>query len=191
MSHRSISWLRTPTCVLLKRSPSVIQAAILVVLIACGGCRPDEPSQSPPKAPAAAPTADEAGLSRELPRLEWSEPEPDDPNVVEVSGGGWPASLASLRRRFTEKPWQEARKPWFRIWLTDDDFFQIDVDTASQQMVGTARTVHIVEDGPLHGEKLPVSRTTEPFADEDEALSLLEAYLRQDGSFQQHVRWSR
>lgn len=186
MSHRSISWLRTSTCVLLKRSPSVIPAAILVVLIACGGCRPDEP----PKAPAAAPTTEEAGPSRELPRLEWSEPEPDDPNVVEVSGGGWPASLASLRRRFTEKPWQEARKPWFRIWLTDDDFFQITIDPSSSTMVGTARSVRIMEDGPLRGEKLPVTRTTGPLADEGAALMLLEAYLKQDGSFDQHVQWA-
>lgn len=57
-------------------------------------------------------------------------------------------------------------------------------------MIGTLKTVRIVEDGPLRGEKLPVTRTTGPLADEGAALMLLEAYLKQDGSFDQHVQWA-
>lgn len=169
---------------------SVVWIPLAVVLIVSSGCHTDEPSEPPPLAPEAAPASDDAKLSRELPRLEWSEPEPDRPNVIAVTGSGWPATLGSLRRRFTESRWQESREPRFRIWLTDDEFFQVAIDPTSSALIGTERTVRIPEEGPLRGEKLPVSRTTEPLADEDVALALLEAYLRHDGSFHQQVRWS-
>lgn len=124
------------------------------------------------------------------PRLEWSEPEPDQSGVIAVSGAGSPATMASVRRQFTESRWAEATRPRFTVWLSKNEFFQIAVDTDSKMLVGIVRTASTMPDSPLQGGSIPKTRKTECFRDDGEPLSLLESYLKQDGSFDREVRWA-
>jgi hypothetical protein len=159
-----------------------------VALLFCTGCGRDQlPSESvvPEDAPAVT-----SERSLPYPQVHWAEPEPDQPNVIAVGGSAGPANIATVRRRFTEGSWTKASKPRFAIWLTENDYFEITIDPDSTKMVGTVRTTRTIDSGPLHGELLGKIRTTQPFANEDEALSLLEAYLKQDGTFDTLVRWS-
>jgi len=162
-----------------------------LVLLFCTGCGRDHlPSKDsvPDDVPPAA-------TSERYPKLEWTEPVPErapEPGVPTIigAGGGCSASVPSLQQRFKYPLWTEAEKPTFTIWLTENDFLQITIAPDSKKMVGTVKTTRTIDSGPLRGELHGEIRTTQPFVNEDEALSLLEAYLKQDGSFDTLVRWS-
>lgn len=170
--------------------PEIMKYACVtfVALLFCTGCGRDQlPSESvvPEDAPAVT-----SERSLPYPQVHWAEPEPDQPNVIAVGASVGPANIATVRRRFTEGSWTKASKPRFAIWLTENDFFEITIDPDSTKMVGTVRTTRTIDSGPLRGERISETRTTQPLANEDEALALLEAYIKQDGAFDTLVQWS-
>lgn len=187
------AWLGPTLCS--NEGPEIMKYACVtfVALLFCTGCGRDQlPSES--VVPEDAPPAAASEHSRQYPKLVWTEPvpesEPGVPTVIGVESESGPASVRSLRMRFDDRLWTEAENATFTVWLTENDFLRITIAPDSKRMVGTVKTTRTIDGGPLRGELLGEIRTTQPFANEDEALSLLEAYLKQDGTFDTLVRWS-
>jgi hypothetical protein len=166
-----------------------ITIATFVALFFCTGCGRDQlPSKGVVRQDAAAVTAD---LSLPYPQVHWGEPEPDQPNVIAVDGSCGPANIATVRRRFTEGNWKKASKPRFAIWLTKNESLKITIDPDTAKMNGTLTKTQVIGSGPLRGERISRTRTTDHFPNADEALALLIAYIEQDGTFDNLVQWSR
>ena len=166
----------------------LIPFALLVVFV-CTGCGRDQlPSST--SVPEDVPPVTTSERSQQYPKVEWSEPVSDEANAISATRSGWPANIITVRERFTKRRWTAAKEPRFTVWLTENDFFRITIAADSTEMVGTVKTTRTIDEGPMRGELIPEIRTTEPFANEGEALSLLEAYLKQDGTFETLVRWS-
>ena len=153
--------------------------AILFTLLSCNGCGGGQLPSTNSVPEKAAPAA----TSESYPKLEWA-----------CLGGGrmssGPASVPGLRMWFEDSRWTEASDPEFSIWLTENDFFQITIAPDSKKIVGTVKETTMIGSGPMRGGALFEIRTTQPIANESEALLLLEAYLKQDGTFDTLVRWS-
>lgn len=152
-------------------------------LIGCGRGQTALQDSVPQDGPAS--TSDR---SSQYPQVEWSEPA--TANVLDASRAAWPANGRTVRRHFVESDWKSARSPDFRVWLNEHAFFQITIEPDSGKMTGIVKTTKTINSGPMSGERIGQTRATEFISNEDEALSLLEAYVKQDGTFDTLVRWS-
>jgi len=166
--------------------------ATLFASLFCIGCGRDErPSKnSVPK--------DVPSTTERYPTLEWTEavvsehdPESGEPELLEVHGSTTPVNVLVLQKCFRDPVWTEAKNPEFTVWQTENDFARVIIAPDSKKFVAKVKTTKMFDSGPMRGDVSTVRiRTTKPFANEGEVLTLLEAYLKQDGTFETLVRWS-
>lgn len=165
-----------------------IACVILLVLLTSTGCRRNQVTSQDSVPNEASGASSER--SAEYPQVQWSEPVPELSDATDATRSAWPANMAVVRRHFDESHWTRATKPQFAVYLTENDFFKIEIQPDTKKMVGAVKTTRTINNGSSRGEVIPEIRTTKPLTDKGEVLSLFEAYLKQDGTFDTLARWS-